>query len=313
MASTMNHCLSSRALQTPCQVLFRQASGKQSRLSSSSVFAPAGRLHKHCSTALPCGKDAPARRQSYSHHRRGLFRAPRAVASSPAGGEVKAAAAAPSGKGQMLVYVPPHPLVKHWMAVLRNEMTPSPTFKNAMAELGRILIYEASRDWLPMVEGEVQTPCGVASVEFIDGSSPIKVVPVLRAGLVLIEQVSMVLPLTETYHLGFSRDETTLLPSLYLDKVPKSFPPGARVLVADPMLATGGTAAAALELLISRGADVNLMRFISVIAAPPALKLLSEKFPGLKVYTAIIDPGLNDKGFIVPGLGDAGDRSFGTA
>eukprot|EP00246_Nothoceros_aenigmaticus_P003682 TRINITY_DN14867_c0_g2_i1.p1 TRINITY_DN14867_c0_g2~~TRINITY_DN14867_c0_g2_i1.p1 ORF type:complete len:180 (+),score=7.15 TRINITY_DN14867_c0_g2_i1:80-619(+) len=105
-------------------------------------------------------------------------------------------------RDQFLVFVPPHPLIKHWISVLRNEYTPGPMFKNALAELGRLLIYEASRDWLATVVGDIQTPCGIASVEFIDPREPVKVVPILRAGLVLVEHLSTVLPSTQTYHLG---------------------------------------------------------------------------------------------------------------
>lgn len=213
---------------------------------------------------------------------------------------------------QMLVYVPPHPLIKHWISVLRNELSPPPIFKSALAELGRFLIYEASRDWLITIQGEVQTPCGVANVEFIDPRDPVRVVPILRAGLVLVEHISTVLPATQTYHVGFNRDETTLMPSLYLNKLPEKFPDNTRVIVADPMLATGGTMVATLDLLKERNVDHKLIRVVSAVAAPPALKLLGEKFPGLRVYTGIIDSTLNEKGFIVPGLGDAGDRSYGT-
>ncbi|KAF5476141.1 hypothetical protein F2P56_007877 [Juglans regia] len=213
---------------------------------------------------------------------------------------------------RMLVFVPPHPLIKHWVSVLRNEQTPSPVFRNAMAELGRLLMYEASRDWLPTVNGEIQSPMGVASVEFIDPREPVAVVPILRAGLALAEHASAILPATKTYHLGISRDEETLQPSIYLNKLPDKFPEGSRVFVVDPMLATGGTIVAALNLLKERGIDNNQIKVISAVAAPPALQKLSENFPGLHVYTGIIDPTVNDKGFIIPGLGDAGDRSFGT-
>ncbi|KAJ6913194.1 uracil phosphoribosyltransferase [Populus alba x Populus x berolinensis] len=210
------------------------------------------------------------------------------------------------------VFVPPHPLIKHWVSVLRNEQTPSPIFRNAMAELGRLLIYEASRDWLPMVTGEIQSPMGVASVEFIDPREPVAIIPILRAGLALAEHASSILPATKTYHLGISRDEETLQPTIYLNKLPDTFPEGSRVLVVDPMLATGGTIVASLQLIKERGVENQQIKVISAVAAPPALQKLSEKFPGLHVYTGIIDPTVNDKGFIVPGLGDAGDRSFGT-
>lgn len=212
----------------------------------------------------------------------------------------------------MLVFVPPHPLIKHWVSVLRNEDTPSPIFRNAMAELGRLLMYEASRDWLPTVTGEIQSPMGIASVEFIDPREPVAIVPILRAGLALAEHASSVLPATKTYHLGFSRDEETLQPSLYLNKLPEKFSEGSRVFVVDPMLATGGTIVAAIDLIKERGVENPQIKVVSAVAAPPALQKLSEKFPGLHVYCGIIDSVVNEKGFIVPGLGDAGDRSFGT-
>ncbi|KAB1200649.1 Uracil phosphoribosyltransferase [Morella rubra] len=221
-------------------------------------------------------------------------------------------------KDTMLVFVPPHPLIKHWVSVLRNEQTPCPIFRNAMAELGRLLMYEASRDWLdlshpsfptietllqkfrtPTVTGEIQSPMGVASVEFVDPREPVAVIPILRAGLALAEHASSILPATKTYHLGEER-------------LPDKFPEGSRVFVVDPMLATGGTIVAALNLLKERGIDNKQIKVISAVAAPPALQKLSEQFPGLHVYTGIIDPTVNDKGFIIPGLGDAGDRSFGT-
>ncbi|PON90800.1 Phosphoribosyltransferase-like [Trema orientale] len=179
----------------------------------------------------------------------------------------------PISEERMLVYVPPHPLIKHWVSVLRNEQTPSPIFRNAMAELGRLLMYEASRDWLPTVVGEIQTPMDIASVEFIDPREPVAVVPILRAGLALAEYASSILPATKTYHLGYQ----------------KNFPKAYEYLLLIPC-----------------------WQQISAVAAPPALQKLSENFPGLQVYTGIIDPTVNDKGFIIPGLGDAGDRSFGT-
>ncbi|OIW09466.1 hypothetical protein TanjilG_22740 [Lupinus angustifolius] len=159
----------------------------------------------------------------------------------------------PVSDNRMLVFVPPHPLIKHWVSVLRNEQTPSPIFRNAMAELGRLLIYEASRDWLPTVSGEILSPMGVASVEFIDPREPVAVIPILRAGLALAEHASSILPATKTYHLGIIRDEETLQPSIYLNKLPENFAEGSKVFVVDPMLATGGTIVAALSLLKERG------------------------------------------------------------
>ncbi|KAL6534311.1 hypothetical protein OROHE_013236 [Orobanche hederae] len=259
---------------------------------------------------------------------------------------------------RMLVFVPPHPLIKHWVSVLRSEQTPCPIFiyvvlGNAMAELGRLLIYEASRDWLTTIAGEIQSPMGTASVELIDPREPIAkgtmwstlqtfwskcwrrvtwpftvsnqftlllflelsdgIVPILRAGLALAEHASSVLPATNTYHLGIGRDEETLQPTVYLNKLPKKFLEGARVFIVDPMLATGGTVVAAVKLIKDRGVvDNKQIKVICAVAAPPALKKLSENLPGLHVYAGILDPAVDDKGFIIPGLGDAGDRSFGT-
>ncbi|GJX36471.1 uracil phosphoribosyltransferase, partial [Tanacetum coccineum] len=181
---------------------------------------------------------------------------------------------------------------------------------NAMAELGRLLMYEASRDWLPTVSGEIQSPLGVAEVEFIDPREPVAVIPILRAGLALAEHASSILPATKTYHLGVSRNEETLEPTVYLNKLPDKFSEGTRVFIVDPMLATGGTIVAAIDLVKERGVDNQHIKVVSAVACPPALQKLSEKYPGLHVYAGIIDPTLTDKGMIIPGLGDAGDRSF---
>jgi uracil phosphoribosyltransferase len=212
----------------------------------------------------------------------------------------------------MLVYVPPHPLIKHWLAVARSNTSPTPVFRSALAELGRILVYEATRDWLPTVDTQVQSPVGPADATLIDALRPVKVVPILRAGLVLVEQLNTILPGQETYHVGYVRDEETLEASAYLNKLPQKFDSEDRILIADPMLATGGTAVKVIDDVLSRGASASNITFVSVVCAPPALKLLSEKYSGMRVYTAMIDTELNDKGYIVPGLGDAGDRAYGT-
>ena len=123
----------------------------------------------------------------------------------------------------MLVFVPPHPLINHWLAIARNVQTPPPIFRSTLGELGRLLIYEAARDWLPTFSAEVQGPVGLAKVEMVDPSQPIAVVPVLRAGLVLLEEANTVLPATNTYHLGFVRDEETLEAKMYLNKLPEKF------------------------------------------------------------------------------------------
>ncbi|CAL8466447.1 g5983 [Coccomyxa elongata] len=214
----------------------------------------------------------------------------------------------------MLVFVPSHPLVKHWLAVARNKLSPPPVFRSALAELGRLLIYEATAqgDWLPVLEGQAETPCGVADVSFLDPGRPVKVVPILRAGLVLLEEAATVLPSAVTCHVGYVRDESSLEATAYLNKLPASLSADDRILVVDPMLATGGTMVQVLDDIIGRGASPSNIRIVTVVCAPAALQKLSEGYPGLKVYSAMIDAELNDKGYIVPGLGDAGDRAFGT-
>jgi uracil phosphoribosyltransferase len=146
----------------------------------------------------------------------------------------------------------------------------------------------------------------------IDPEIPVAVVPILRAGLGLLEGAQGLLPLASIYHLGLVRDETTLEPLCYLNKLPDKFDPQTRVLITDPMLATGGSIMATMAELTHRGIDPALVRIVSVIAAPQALQKLSAAYPGLIIYTACIDEGLNEQGFIIPGLGDAGDRIFGT-
>jgi uracil phosphoribosyltransferase len=213
---------------------------------------------------------------------------------------------------QLRVYVPDHPLIKHWLAVARDASTPSVLFKTAMAELGRWLTYEAMRDWLPTVETQVQTPLAECPATFINPETPTAVIPILRAGLALLDGAQSLLPLASTYHLGLVRDEETLQTSCYLNKLPATFDPQTHILILEPMLATGGSIATAMAEISSRGGDASLVRIVSVVAAPPALRQLGEKYASLQVYTAIIDQGLNSKGYIVPGLGDAGDRAFGT-
>ncbi|MDJ0573794.1 MAG: uracil phosphoribosyltransferase [Xenococcaceae cyanobacterium MO_234.B1] len=213
---------------------------------------------------------------------------------------------------QLRVYVPEHPLIKHWLAVARDVNTPSVLFKSAMTELGRWLTYEATRTWLPIIETQVQTPLAVCDAIFVNPEIPIAVIPILRAGLVLLEGAQNILPVASIYHLGIARNESTLEPSCYLNKLPDQFNSQAKVLILEPMLATGGSIMMAMEEITSRGIESDAVRIVSMVAAPPALRQLSEKYPGLEIYTAIIDEGLNSKGYIVPGLGDAGDRAFGT-
>lgn len=219
----------------------------------------------------------------------------------------------PSPPKQMLVYVPPHPLVQHWVGIMRSAETPTPIFRSAATELGRILLYELLREWMPTMEAQVQTPTGhVADATFVDPTQPLVFVPVLRAGLVLLEQTNTLVPSSKTYHVGYVRNEDTLQSSCYVNKLPSPLDPNQKYIVSDMMLATGGTMIQVIQDMVDRGADPANIRIISALAAPPALKKLNDAFPGLVVYTGIIDPEVNDQGYIIPGVGDAGDRAFGT-
>ncbi|NET01563.1 MAG: uracil phosphoribosyltransferase [Sphaerospermopsis sp. SIO1G2] len=213
---------------------------------------------------------------------------------------------------RLLVYVPPHPLIQHWLTVARDASTPSVLFRSAITELGRWLTYEASRDWLVTQETVVESPLSSCPGTVIDSQIPVAVVPILRAGLGLLEGAQTILPLAKIYHLGLQRNEETLEPSCYLNKLPEKLDPQTRVLITDPMLATGGSIMATMAELIQRGVNPAFTRIVCVVAAPPALQKLNAAYPELTIYSATIDGEINDKGFIIPGLGDAGDRIFGT-
>lgn len=213
---------------------------------------------------------------------------------------------------QLRIHVPPHPLIKHWLGVLRSKTTPTSVFRSAMTELGRWLAYEAARDWLPTVDMTIETPLTSCPATFVDPEAPIAIVPILRAGLALIEGIQSAVPTGQTYHVGLARNEETLEPYWYLNKLPETFAPNTRVMISEPMLATGGTIMETMAELTKRGVDPTLVRIIAVVTAPQALQKLADSYPGVKVYAAIIDEGLDENGFIVPGLGDAGDRTFGT-
>lgn len=213
---------------------------------------------------------------------------------------------------QLRIFVPPHPLIRHWLGIARDRQTPTPLFRTAIAEMGRWLAYEAVREWLPTIPAAVQTPLAETPAEFVDFSQPLAIVPILRAGLGLVESVQQVLPTARIFHLGLERDEVTLEPRCYLNHLPEQLEANSRILILDPMLATGGSLLYALDLLRDRGVSAEQVRVLSIVAAPPALQKLSQAYPALTIYSAIIDEQLNDQGFIVPGLGDAGDRLFGT-
>jgi uracil phosphoribosyltransferase len=210
----------------------------------------------------------------------------------------------------MRVHVADHPLVAHKLTTLRDERTDSPTFRRLAEELVTLLAYEATRE-VRTVPHQVRTPVADAVGVRLAQPRPL-VVPILRAGLGMLEGMVRLLPTAEVGFLGMGRDESTLVATTYADRLPEDLS-GRTVYVLDPMLATGGTLVTTIGLLLARGAhDVTA---ICLLAAPEGLDRLQETFGdsdvSVTVVTAGLDEKLNDKGYIVPGLGDAGDRLYG--
>ncbi|MEO3752746.1 uracil phosphoribosyltransferase [Streptomyces sp. B6B3] len=210
----------------------------------------------------------------------------------------------------MRIHVVDHPLVAHKLTTLRDERTDSPTFRRLADELVTLLAYEATRDVRTEVV-DITTPVAVTTGVRLSHPRPL-VVPIIRAGLGMLDGMVRLLPTAEVGFLGLIRDETTLEATMYANRMPESMA-GRQVFVLDPMLATGGTLAAAIKELIDRGAeDVTA---ICLLAAPEGVERLEGELAGapVTVVTGALDEALNEQGFIVPGLGDAGDRMFGTA
>jgi uracil phosphoribosyltransferase len=204
------------------------------------------------------------------------------------------------------VYVSEHPLVKHKLTLLRDKTTDHRKFRELVREISIMLCYEATKD-VDLLEVDVETPLRTAKGHTV--KEEIGLVPILRAGLGMVNGVWEMIPGAQVWHLGLYRDEKTLRPVEYYNKLPVE--PTVQVcLILDPMLATGGSASAAVEVLKNWG--MNRIKFVGLIAAPEGISRLSEAHPDVPIHIAAIDEHLNDVGFIVPGLGDAGDRQFGT-
>ena len=199
-----------------------------------------------------------------------------------------------------------HPLAAAKLAVLRSKLTPRLLFRAAMQELSILLLIEAARKW-DTTSIEVETPLRKSAAEI--PAHGVALVPILRAGLGMLDGILRVLPDALVGHIGIYRDEEMLRPVTYFSRLPPGLG-GLRVVLIDPMLATGNTAVAAVSLLKAGGAET--IQFICVVSCPPGIKQLQASHPEVEIITAAIDPELNDFGFIVPGLGDAGDRYFGT-
>ena len=208
---------------------------------------------------------------------------------------------------QNKVVILDHPLIQHKLSILRDKNTSTKDFRQLINEISMLMIYEATRD-LPMEEVEVETPIAVAKCKHIAGRK-LAFVPILRAGLGMVDGALQLVPSARIGHIGLYRDETTLKPVEYFCKLPKDIDQR-DVFVVDPMLATGGSAIDAIAQIKQRGP--RKITFMCTIAAPEGIKALQEAHPDVDIYIGAMDDHLNEHGYIVPGLGDAGDRIFGT-
>lgn len=205
------------------------------------------------------------------------------------------------------VHVIDHPLVQHKLALMRRRTTSTANFRKLLTEVGSLMAYEATRD-MPTHEVEIETPLEVMTARMIDGKKLV-FVPILRAGTGLLDGFLAVIPGARVGHVGVYRDPVTLQPVEYYFKMPSGMPER-DAIVLDPMLATGNSAALAVARL--KQEQPRSIRLVCLVAAPEGVKTFTEAHPDVPVYTAAIDRRLNDHGYILPGLGDAGDRIFGT-
>ncbi len=205
------------------------------------------------------------------------------------------------------VFVMDHPLIQHKLTHLRDKNTGTKEFKELVSEIATLECYEATRD-LPLQDIEIETPMGKATTKVIAGRK-LAFVPILRAGLGMVEGVLNLVPAAKVGHIGLYRDEKTLKPVEYYNKLPHDIEER-DVIVLDPMLATGGSAIDAITII--KRSHPRSIKFMCIIAAPEGLEALSKEHPDVPIICAAVDEKLNDIGYIVPGLGDAGDRIFGT-
>lgn len=205
------------------------------------------------------------------------------------------------------VFIMDHPLIQHKLTFLRDKNTGSKEFRALVSEIATLICYEATRD-LPLKEVQTETPMTTATTKVIAGRK-LAVVPILRAGLGMVEGVLTLVPAAKVGHIGLYRDHKTLQPVEYYSKLPADIPER-DVIVLDPMLATGGSAVDAIDII--KRSNPKSIKFMCIIAAPEGIKALTEAHPDVHVYCAAVDEKLNENGYILPGLGDAGDRIFGT-
>ena len=207
----------------------------------------------------------------------------------------------------MAVYIMDHPLIHHKLAILRSKDTGVKEFRELVGEIAGLMCFEATRN-LPTVEVEVETPVATAKCRMLSGKK-LAIVPVLRAGLGMVDKMVDLIPSAKIGHIGLYRDPETHMPVEYYCKLPEDIE-SRQVYVVDPMLATGGSAIAAIDFLKQRGCKNIIM--MNIIGCPEGVKAVQEAHPDVDLYLAAVDEKLNDHAYIVPGLGDAGDRIFGT-
>ena len=205
------------------------------------------------------------------------------------------------------VHILEHPLLQHKLSILRDKNTGTKEFRELVSEVATLICYDATRD-LATQEVIIDTPVAPAKVKVLAGKK-LAIVPILRAGLGMVDGILELIPSAKVGHIGLYRDEETLEPVEYYCKLPQDVAQR-DVLLLDPMLATGGSAVAAIGFLKARG--VRRIKMLNVIAAPEGIRKVSEAHPDVEIYCACLDEKLNEHGYIVPGLGDAGDRIFGT-
>ena len=200
-----------------------------------------------------------------------------------------------------------HPLIQHKLSILRRKETSSKEFRELVDEIGMLMAYEVSRD-LPLEDVEIDTPVAHMTAKRLAGKK-LAIVPILRAGIGMVDGIYKLIPAARVGHIGMYRDEETLKPVEYLVKMPTDIA-DRQVFLVDPMLATGGSAILGVDVLKNRG--VKNIKFVCLVAAPEGVKAFQEAHPDVDVYAAALDDHLNEHGYIIPGLGDAGDRLFGT-
>ncbi|KAB2903449.1 MAG: uracil phosphoribosyltransferase [Anaerolineae bacterium] len=206
-----------------------------------------------------------------------------------------------------MLHISQHPLVQHKLSILRDSQTRHPQFRQLVREIAMLLCYEATAD-LDLNNATVTTPMGEAKAKVL--RQEIGLIPILRAGLGMVDGILELLPSAQVWHIGIYRDEKTLRPVQYYNKLPIA-PTVQICFILDPMLATGGSAVATAEILKTWGA--SQIKFVGLIGAPEGVQALESAHPDVDIHLAALDERLNEIGFIIPGLGDAGDRQFGTA